>query len=95
MEEIIGDNGVDPIKTIRRIKADWLQLESGVDVEYRCVECRDCTRCKNADQTEKISLRQEGEMLKVAESVQLDWERGRIVCSLPLRGPERDFLSSN
>ena len=59
------------------------------------MECRDCTRCKNADQTEKISLRQEAEMLKVAESVKLDWERGRIVCSLPLRGPERDFLSSN
>ena len=98
MEEIVGNGGVketDPGETIRRIKENWLQLETGLDIEYRCVQCRDCAKCKSADQTEKISLREEAEMVKVAESVELDWDKGRIVCSLPLRGPERDFLSTN
>ena len=98
LEEIVHDGDgaeTDPGDRIRRIKENWLQLESGLDIEYRCVGCRECAKCKNADQTEKISLREEAEMLKVAESVHLDWNKGKVVCSLPLRGAERDFLSTN
>ena len=29
--------------------------------EYRCSRCRDCQLCKDADQTEKTSLRQDNE----------------------------------
>ena len=59
------------------------------------MKCRECTGCKNADQTEKTSLREESEMQLVRESVHLDWDQGKIICTLPVRGPERDFLSSN
>ena len=42
------------------LKGVMRQVEtSGVDVEYRCVRCWSCFDCKNADQTEKISLRDE------------------------------------
>ena len=98
LEEIVSDGDStesDPGDRIKRIKENWLQLEAGLEIEYRCVGCRDCVKCKNADQTEKISLREEAEMLKVAESVKLDWDKGKIICSLPLRGAERDFLSTN
>ena len=66
-----------------------------MQIDYKCVKCRDCTACKNADHTERISLREEQEMQLIKESVHLDWERKKIVCSLPLRGKERDFLSTN
>ena len=70
----------DPGDKIKRIKENWLQLESGLEIECRCVGCRDCVKFKNADQTEKMSLREEAEMLKVAESVTLDWDKGKIMC---------------
>ena len=68
---------------------------AGLEIEYRCVRCRDCAQCKNADQTEKISLREEAEMVEIRNSVKLDWENKKIQCSLPLRGKEEDFLTSN
>ena len=69
--------------------------ESGLEVEYRCPKCRECLDCKTADKTEKISLREESEMYAIKESVNLDFDKGKIQCSLPLRGRERDFLTSN
>ena len=90
-----GDTGIDPSEKVKKVKENWLQLEAGLDIEYRCVKCRDCVQCKNADQSEKISLREEAEMQMVAESVNLDWEQGRIICTLPLRGAEKDFLTTN
>ena len=69
--------------------------EAGLDVEYRCPRCRDCQDCKSADQTEKISIREECEMFEIGKSVILDFEQKKIQCSLPLRGKERDFLTNN
>ena len=69
--------------------------ESGLEVLYRCPKCRDCTDCKSADKTERISLREESEMEEIRKSVQLDFRNSRIQCSLPTRGKERDYLTSN
>ena len=71
------------------------QAESGLDVEYRCIRCRNCLDCKNSDVTDKISLREEQELQQCRDSVQLDFENKRINVSLPLRAAERDFLTSN
>ena len=46
-------------------------------------------------ETEKISLREEAETVAISESVKLDLENKRIICSLPLRGEETEFLSTN
>ena len=51
---------------------------AGLEIEYRCVRCRECPQCKNADQTEKISLREEAEMVEIRNSVKLDWDNKRI-----------------
>ena len=69
--------------------------DGGISIEYRCVRCRECSDCKNAEQTEKISLREEAEMHMIRESVKLDIPNKRIICSLPVRGVERNFLSTN
>ena len=69
--------------------------DSGLEVLYRCPRCRDCLDCKSADETERLSLREESEMHEIENSVSLDFENSRIQCSLPTRGAERDYLSSN
>ena len=69
--------------------------EGGLSIEYRCVKCRDCWQCKNADVTEKLSLREEQENALIQQSVKLDFNEKSIICSLPGRGDEREFLASN
>ena len=72
------------------------QLESsGIDVDYRCVRCRNCSQCRDSAVTDKVSLRQEQELQQCRDSVELDKVNKKVTVSLPLRGPEREFLSSN
>ena len=69
--------------------------EAGLDISYRCVRCRNCLDCKNAEKVDKISLREEAELCEIRNSLNLNWEEKKIICTLPLRGAERDFLTSN
>ena len=64
-------------------------------IDYRCPTCRNCSRCRNSVDTEKISLREEAEAQVIMDSVKLDYSKKRFTCNLPLRGKEDDFLSSN
>ena len=74
----------------------WYKLaESGTSVEYRCPACRDCSKCKNSDFTDKISIREEIEQKQVEDSITFDRENKKIWVSLPKRGEEEFFLSSN
>ena len=70
-------------------------MESGTSVEYRCPSCRDCSKCKDSDNTDKISLREEVERKAIEDSIAFDRENKRIIVSLPKRGKEEFFLSSN
>ena len=70
-------------------------LESLIKIEYRCPRCRNCQPCRSADETEKISLREEAEKIQVEDSVWLDEENKRFMCKLPLRGDPEEFLSTN
>ena len=80
------------MREIRRLR---LEQECGLDIGYRCVKCRDCVTCKNSEKVEAISLREEAEMELIDQSVNLDLENRRILCSLPLRGEEKQYLSNN
>ena len=80
---------------ISELKKNMDLQSAGLEIDYRCVRCRDCQQCKNADQTEKISLREEAEMVEIRDSVRLDLKNKKIQCTLPLRGKEEDFLSPN
>ena len=70
-------------------------MDTGINIDYRCVKCRNCSDCRNADETEKVSLRQDAEDAKIKESVHIDYEKKQILATLPLRGKEEDFLASN
>ena len=69
--------------------------DQGLQIEYHCTKCRQCSECLKPIETERISLREEAEIVAITESVRLDLENKRIICSLPLRGKEEEFLSTN
>ena len=69
--------------------------DNDIDITYRCIRCRNCSDCKNAEKIDRISLREEAELHEIKNSYKFDWDQGVINCTLPLRGKERDFLSSN
>ena len=71
------------------------EIQEPLEVEYRCVQCRNCSQCRDADKTEKISIREESEMYAIRQSIFLNYDKKRIDCSLPLRGQEREFMSTN
>ena len=80
---------------LARLKHILDSQEHGIDISYRCIRCRNCNDCQNAEKIDKISLREEAELYEIKKSYNLDWANGVITCTLPLRGKERDFLSSN
>ena len=67
----------------------------GLSIEYRCPRCRSCNDCRRSFETERVSLREEAEDLMIWDSVKIDWKNKQIICSLPLRGKESEFLSPN
>ena len=69
--------------------------EAPIRIDYRCPKCRSCSSCRDALETEKISLREEAEEAEIKASVQLDFENKMFKCKLPLRGKVEDFLCSN
>ena len=70
-------------------------IEGRIRIDYRCPKCRSCSSCRNALETEKISLREEAEEAEIRASVQLDFKNKMFKCGLPLRGKIEDFLTSN
>ena len=84
--------GVD---NVRMLKLLQIAHDSGLNIEYRCIKCRNCSDCKKPLITEKISLHEEAEDQEIYNSVSIDYEKKKIVCRLPLRGKETDFLTNN
>ena len=83
------DNLLNDLKTVAKIQ------DCGISLDYRCPSCRSCSKCKNAPDTDRISLREEAECAAIRDSVKIDFEEKKITCTLPLRGREEDFLSNN
>ena len=77
------------------LKLSENSLENLVQVDYRCPKCRNCQSCRDAHQTERVSLREEQEDALIKDCVTLDYENQRFLCSLPLRGKAEDFLVTN
>ena len=69
--------------------------QEGISIEYRCPRCRSCNDCRRSFATERVSIREEAEDQMIYDSVHLDWENKRILCTLPMRGSEEEFLSNN
>ena len=91
--QVLGASNFDDMENVSTLKK--LAQNEGISVDYRCHRCRQCCDCKRTFSTERISLREEAEDAMVYDSIMLDWDNKRILCSLPLRGPEEEFLTNN
>ena len=49
----------------------WDVEELGTESPYRCVACRACAKCRNGDELEMVSLREESEQAQIECSVEL------------------------
>ena len=59
-------------------------LEStGTEVTYRCIDCKECLRCKNGPRMESLSIQEEVEEALISKSVTVDLERGVSSAKLP------------
>merc|ERR1719300_296491 len=89
VKEIENDERLYDLKTL--IKAN----EEGIIFNYKCPKCRACQDCKNSNETERISLREEIEDQEIRNSVTIDFDAKKITAKLPLRGDESKFLSDS
>ena len=98
VDELLALTGISAnkkdVSTLRMKKLVEIQ-DAGLQIEYRCPKCRQCGDCLKPIETEKMSLREEAELAAIFDSVQLDIANRKIICSLPLRGTEEEFLTSN
>ena len=81
---------LDNNEKLRELKIFMKMQEQGLSIDYRCPACRSCQGCKNAPETENISLREVAEDQALRESVSIDFEKKKITCVLPLRGKEEE-----
>ena len=86
---------VNSDERITNVKKWRETMDAGLNVDYRCVRCRNCSDCRNSEETEKVSLRQEAEDHMIKESVHVDYKKRIITATLPLRGREEEFLAPN
>ena len=63
---------------------------TGSEITYRCPTCRTCSKCKNHDEYETISLREEVEQHIIESSITLNHDESTITATLPfISDPKR------
>ena len=88
-------SGSSSLENLNDLKTLVKLQEQGISLEYRCPTCRRCSGCRNASETERISLREELEDDAIRQSVKIDFSKKKISAILPLRGEEEEYLSNN
>ena len=58
---------------------------AGTEVDYRCINCRNCIDCKNGERIELISIQDEHEENMIDRSVEVDVHKGITFASLPFK----------
>ena len=70
--------------TVRQIKRFNEAEHAGSEITYRCVKCRSCKECKNHDETEAVSIREEVEQDLIDRSVKVDVQNCITTAVLPI-----------
>ena len=69
--------------------------QTGSVIDYRCSSCRGCSKCKNGDQIEKVSLKEEYEQSLIDASVTVDTDAGISTATLPFIANPEAKLANN
>ena len=70
--------------TARRFKFFENVENATSEILYRCIDCRNCTKCKNGERIEMLSLKEEVEQDMIQKSVHVDVSSGTTIAKLPL-----------
>ena len=56
---------------------------AGSEITYRCVDCRDCIKCKYGGRVDSISIQEEIEQALIDRTVTVDVDKGTATAILP------------
>ena len=56
---------------------------AGTEILYRCVDCRNCDKCRKGEKSDAISIEEEVEQNLIEQCVNVDIDRGITVAKLP------------
>ena len=56
---------------------------TGTEVTYRCIDCRNCTECKKSQRLDSVSIREEVEQSIIDRCVKVDLEHRTTTAKLP------------
>ena len=73
----------------------WDIENAGTSVEYRCISCRNCARCRSGDANEKVSLQEEREQAMIEDLVTLNVEKKVLEAGLPFIENPAEALKPN
>ena len=61
----------------------------GTEIRYRCLRCRVCTQCRDSENVDEMSLKEEREQAMIEESVRYDHVKKRLFSTLPfIKNPD-------
>ena len=69
--------------------------KAGTDVMYRCIKCRGCNDCKNYEQQEAVSIKEEIEQDLINKSINIDVSSRSSIAVLPFLHDPKMKLSPN
>ena len=78
-----GAGGVEMYNIVGEERKLWQVEQLGTESPYRCVNCRNCSRCKKGDVLEVVSLKEEAEQFLIEQTVELDAENNTLWALLP------------
>jgi hypothetical protein len=67
----------------REEKEFWRVEELGTESPYRCISCRNCSKCRNGENLEAVSFKEEAEQALIEDSVEIDPMKDIIWAKLP------------
>ena len=86
----------DQLFTARGDLEKYLELENcGSELTYRCIKCRNCVDCRNADNLEKTSLQDEKQQALLESCVYLDKAAKALYATLPFIADPSKNLKPN
>ena len=81
--------------TPAKLKEMLTAEDFGSNIEYRCPGCRSCTKCRNAEFLDRVSLQEEREQFLIEKSVKYDEKKQQVVASLPFILDPETSLADN
>ena len=82
-EMYFGDQSYQE-KTLKALKVHEAVENAGTVSDYRCIDCRGCTKCKQGERIDKVSLKEEYEQEVINKSVEVDVGKCVATARLPI-----------